>query len=115
METTGDEAAADLIQDTPARRTTSYANDKQKIQGRLRRIEGQVRGVQAMVEGDQYCVDVLTQLSAIMAATRSVGLAVLDSHIRGCVVGTCRHGHHDQQDMLDELSTAIERFVKSAS
>ena len=99
----------------PERRTTSYAADKQNIQSRLRRIEGQVRGVATMVEDDQYCVDVLTQLSAIMAATRSVGLAVLDSHIRGCVMGTCRHGHHDNQEMLDELSIAIERFVKSAA
>lgn len=96
------------------RRTTSYADERKKIHGRLRRIEGQVRAVQGMVKDDQYCVDVLTQLSAIMAATRSVGLAVLDSHIRGCVVGTCSHGHTDQQEMLDELSIAIERFVKSA-
>jgi DNA-binding FrmR family transcriptional regulator len=42
-----------------------------------------------------------------------VGLVVLDCHIRGCVVGTCRHDHHDQEEMLDELSTAIERFAKA--
>lgn len=94
-------------------RTTDYEADREKIVKRLRRIEGQVRGVQAMVERDGYCVDVLTQLSAVMAATRSVGLAVLDSHISGCVMGSCRHGHHDQQELLDELSTAIERFVKA--
>lgn len=94
-------------------RTTDYEADRDKIVKRLRRIEGQVRGVQAMVERDDYCVDVLTQLSAVMAATRSVGLAVLDSHISGCVMGSCRHGHHDQQELLDELSTAIERFVKA--
>lgn len=95
------------------RRQTSYAGEREKIVARLRRIEGQVRGIEAMVERDDYCIDVLTQLSAVMAATRSVGLVVLDSHIRGCVVGTCRHDHHDQEEMLDELSTAIERFAKA--
>ncbi len=95
-------------------RSTSYDDERDKILARLRRIEGQVRGVHGMVERDAYCMDVLTQLSAIMAATRSVGLAVLDSHISGCVMGSCRHGHHDQQELLDELSSAIERFVKAA-
>lgn len=99
---------------SPEPRSTSYDADRDKIVARLRRIEGQVRGVQGMVERDAYCVEVLTQLSAIMAATRSVGLAVLDSHIGSCVMGSCRHGHHNQQELLDELSEAIERFVKAA-
>jgi len=102
------------LESAPEARSTSYEADRDKIVTRLRRIEGQVRGVQGMVERDAYCVEVLTQLSAIMAATRSVGLAVLDSHISGCVMGSCRHGHHDQQELLDELSEAIERFVKAA-
>ena len=54
---------------------------------RLRRMEGQVRGVQRMVEEDQYCLDVLTQLSAIIAAARQTGLLVLEDHVRGCVLG----------------------------
>jgi DNA-binding FrmR family transcriptional regulator len=99
---------------TALERSTDYDGARENIVTRLRRIEGQVRGVQAMVERDDYCVDVLTQLSAIMSATRSAGLAVLDSHIGGCVMGTCRHGHQDQQELLDELWTAIERFVKAA-
>lgn len=100
---------------TPARRTTSYANDKTKILARLRRIEGQVRGVQRMVEEDQYCIDVLTQLSAIIAGARASGTLVLEDHIRGCVFGTCRHGHEDQEALVDELTEAIERFTRSAS
>ena len=96
------------------RRSTSYAHDKAKILARLRRMEGQVRGVQRMVEEDQYCVDVLTQLSAIIAAARQTGLLVLEDHIRGCVLGTCRHGHEDQEEILDELTGAIERFTRSA-
>ncbi len=98
---------------TPMKRTTSYADDKAKILNRLRRIEGQVRGVQKMVEADQYCVDVLTQLSAIISAARGTGLLVLEDHIRGCVMGTCRHGHHDQEEMLTELTQAIERLTRA--
>ena len=98
----------------PVRQTTSYAADKAKILARLRRIEGQVRGVQKMVEEDQYCVDVLTQLSAIIAAARNTGLLVLEDHIRGCVLGTCRHGHEDREEILTELTGAIERFTRTA-
>jgi CsoR family transcriptional regulator, copper-sensing transcriptional repressor len=96
------------------RRSTSYAADKEKIQLRLRRMEGQVRGVQRMVENDQYCVDVLTQISAIIAAARQVGMLVLEDHIRGCVLGTCNHDHDDQDAMVKELTQAIERFTRTA-
>ena len=99
----------------PPRQSTSYAADKDKILARLRRMEGQVRGVQKMVEQDQYCLDVLTQLSAIMAAARGVGLLVLEDHLRGCVLGTCEHGHADREDILEELTGAIERFTRTAS
>ena len=100
---------------TAERRSTSYGHDKAKILARLRRMEGQVRGVQRMVEQDQYCVDVLTQLSAVIAAARTAGLLVLEDHIRGCVLGTCGHGHDDREEMLAELTGAIERFTRSAS
>jgi len=96
------------------RRATANAGDKAKILGRLRRLEGQVRGVARMVEDDQYCVDVLTQLSAIIAGARAAGLIVLEDHIRDCVLGTCRHGHQDREEILDELTEAIERFTRSA-
>jgi DNA-binding FrmR family transcriptional regulator len=92
------------------RKSTSYAADKAKILARLRRIEGQVRGVQGMVERDQYCIDVLTQLSSIIAAARATGLLVLEDHIRGCVVGA---SPDDQEAVLDELTTAIDRFNRT--
>ena len=106
------------VADEPALPTTghehkpSYANDKAKILSRLRRIEGQVRGVERMVENDQYCVDVLTQMSSIISALRATGLLVLEDHIRGCVVGADKD---DQEAVLDELNGAIERFVRSVS
>ena len=96
------------------RTSTSYAHDKAKIMARLRRMEGQVRGVQRMVEEDQYCLDVLTQLSAIIAAARQTGLLVLEDHVRGCVLGS-DHGHDeiDREELLTELIGAIDRFGRS--
>ncbi|MGI8405253.1 MAG: metal-sensitive transcriptional regulator [Thermomicrobiales bacterium] len=97
------------------KRSTSYAKDKSAILTRLRRMEGQVRGVQKMVDEDQYCIDVLTQLSSIMAAARQTGLLVLEDHIQGCVMGTCKHGHNDSAEMLAELTEAIGRFTRAAA
>ena len=88
----------------------SYEEDKVKILKRLRRIEGQVRGVSRMVEEDKYCIDILTQISAIVASTRSVGLLLLEDHIRGCVVNA---GPDEREATLDELNRAIERFTRS--
>lgn len=67
-----------------------------------------------MVDDDAYCIDVLTQLSAVIAGVRATGLLVLEDHIRDCVLGTCRHGHANEMEMLDELNEAIERFTRSA-
>jgi DNA-binding FrmR family transcriptional regulator len=111
----GDEAIDD--DDQPAPRTsTSYAHDKAKIMARLRRMEGQVRGVQRMVEEDQYCLDVLTQLSAVIAAARQTGLLVLEDHVRGCVLGS-EHPHVQdeiaREELLTELIGAIDRFGRS--
>jgi len=88
----------------------SYEEDKTKILKRLRRIEGQVRGVSRMVEEDKYCIDILTQISAIVASTRSVGLLLLEDHIRGCVVNA---GPDEREATLEELNRAIERFTRS--
>ena len=96
--------------ESPATSPISYTHDKAKILARLRRIEGQVRGVGRMVENDQYCVDVLTQMSAIIAALRTTGLLVLEDHVRGCVMGA---GPDDREAVLDELTSAIERFTRS--
>jgi DNA-binding FrmR family transcriptional regulator len=71
-------------------------------------MEGQVRGVQRMVEEEKYCVDVLTQLSSIIAAARGIGLVLLENHIRGCVINA-----EDKEASIQELTEAIERFTKS--
>jgi DNA-binding FrmR family transcriptional regulator len=108
------EAAVSRPGATTARRTsTSYAHDKAKILARLRRMEGQVRGVQRMVEEDQYCLDVLTQLSAVIAAARQTGLLVLEDHVRGCVLGAEHADDIDREELLTELIGAIDRFGRS--
>lgn len=96
---------------TDERTSESYAADKAKLLARLRRAEGQVRGVARMIEEDKYCIDVLTQISAITASLRSVGLLVLQDHIRGCVIDA---PDDEREARLDELNLAIERFTKSA-
>jgi len=109
----GDEATSGPCQSVP-RTSTSYAHDKAKITARLRRMEGQVRGVQRMVEEDQYCLDVLTQLSAIIAAARQTGLLVLEDHVRGCVLGSEQAlSEIDREELLTELIGAIDRFGRS--
>ena len=116
MDTDTIEITTDENPEAPARRTsTSYAHDKAKILARLRRMEGQVRGVQRMVESDEYCLDILTQLSAIIAAARQTGLLVLEDHVRGCVTTAIRDGDDDGEEVLIELIGAIERFSRSVA
>jgi DNA-binding FrmR family transcriptional regulator len=114
-------AVIDVAQSEPAaiaapkRTSTSYAHDKAKILARLRRMEGQVRGVQRMVDEDEYCLDILTQLSAIIAAARQTGLLVLEDHVRGCVAGAWQEDASDEhrEEMMTELMGAIDRFGRS--
>lgn len=86
-----------------------YYEGKDDILARLRRIEGQVRGVQRMVDGDEYCIDILTQISATSNALKKVALGLLDDHIRHCVMNETEEG----KDMVAEATAAIERLVKA--
>lgn len=95
---------------TDAKKPRSYGADKARIRNRLRRLEGQVRGVQRMVDEDEYCLDILTQLSAVIAGARATGLLILEDHIRGCVIdGDPEH----REETLAELTEAIERFART--
>jgi DNA-binding FrmR family transcriptional regulator len=86
-----------------------YTATKGQLQTRLRRIEGQVRGVEKMVEDGRYCIDVLTQISAIQAALDKVALGLLDEHARHCVIG----GPDDLKgDRTDELMGAVGRLMR---
>lgn len=86
-----------------------YSMDKKDLQDRLRRIEGQVRGIQRMVDEDQYCIDVLTQLNSATAALKSVGMGLLDDHVRHCVKESIDTGRSDEK--VEELLAAVARFA----
>ena len=86
-----------------------YYGDKEDIQARLRRIEGQIRGLQKMVDNDDYCIDILTQITAASNALKKVAIGLLDEHIRHCVT----HETEDGKDMVREATMAIERLVKA--
>jgi CsoR family transcriptional regulator, copper-sensing transcriptional repressor len=89
--------------------TRGYTATKDQLQARLKRIEGQVRGVQGMVDDDRYCIDVLTQISAVQAALDKVALGLLDQHARHCVMDA----HDDLQgDRTDELMAAVGRLMR---
>jgi DNA-binding FrmR family transcriptional regulator len=83
------------------------------VQKRLRRIEGQVRGIQRMVDDDKYCIDVLTQISAVTSALQAVALELLDDHLGHCVAGALADGGEAAEEKLAEASAAIARLVKS--
>ena len=87
-----------------------YTATKDQLKDRLARIEGQVRGVARMVEEDRYCIDVLTQISAIHAALDRVALGMLDDHARHCLVGG-HGGPSDPEDQVQELMGAVGRML----
>ena len=87
-----------------------YSADKDAVLRRLARIEGQVRGIAKMVEDERYCIDVLTQITAVQKAFDAVALGLLDEHVRHCVVES---EGETREDRLDELMAAVGRLVKS--
>lgn len=93
--------------------THGYSSDKQSHINRLRRIEGQIRGLQRMVEDDKYCIDVLTQTSAVNSALRSFALSILDEHLKHCVGHAVANGGADADNKVREASEAIARLVRS--
>jgi DNA-binding FrmR family transcriptional regulator len=90
-----------------------YTQNKDDYLKRLRRIEGQVRGIARMVDEDQYCIDVLTQVSAATKALQSVALGLLEEHLGGCVVDAARAGGPDADAKVKEAADAIARLVRS--
>ena len=93
----------------PAETTRGYAASKDQLASRLDRIEGQVRGVKRMVDNDRYCIDVLTQISAVQAALDKVALGLLDDHAHRCVIGA---EGADQADKTEELMAAVGRLMR---
>jgi CsoR family transcriptional regulator, copper-sensing transcriptional repressor len=90
-----------------------YTEDKEDYLKRLRRVEGQVRGLQKMVEDDKYCIDILTQVSAVTRALQSVALGLLEDHLGHCVTQAVAEGGDAADAKVREASDAIARLVKS--
>lgn len=90
-----------------------YPNHKDDVVRRLRRIEGQVRGIQRMVEEDTYCIDVLTQISAVNAALQSCAVSLLDEHLNCCVTEAIVQGGEQARAKVDEASRAIARLIRT--
>jgi DNA-binding FrmR family transcriptional regulator len=87
-------------------------NEQRDVLNRLARIEGQVRGIARMVEDDEYCTDVLTQVSAVTTALDRVALKVLDGHVHGCVRDAMVAGDKEAEAKTRELLEAVERFAR---
>jgi DNA-binding FrmR family transcriptional regulator len=90
-----------------------YSPRKEDYAKRLRRIEGQVRGIARMIEDDKYCIDVLTQISAVNSALQSVALGLLDEHLSHCVSNAVASGGEQASEKIAEASAAIARLVRS--
>jgi CsoR family transcriptional regulator, copper-sensing transcriptional repressor len=90
-----------------------YTEDKDDYLKRLRRIEGQVRGIARMVENDDYCIDVLTQVSAATKALQAVALGLMDEHLKHCVREAVAQGGQIADDKVAEASAAVARLVRS--
>ena len=81
----------------------------QKALRRLKNIEGQVRGLQRMVEEEKYCVDILTQISAVRAALNSAGMLILRRHIETCVSEAIQSGGEERGEIIDEMMNLLAK------
>jgi len=89
--------------------TRGYTENREAVLRRLRRIEGQVRGIERMVEEDRYCIDVVTQVTAVQAALDKVALELLTDHAHHCVIGA---EESKQDERTDELMSAVRRLLR---
>ena len=94
--------------------TPGYLPQKADLLRRLARVEGQVRGIARMVDEERYCIDILTQLSAVHVALETVGLKILDDHVRHCVTRALTSGDGEEAEIkTNELLEAVQRFAKT--
>jgi CsoR family transcriptional regulator, copper-sensing transcriptional repressor len=94
------------------------SSSQKKLSSRVKRISGQVGGIQRMLEEKRYCVDILNQIAAVRSALDALGVELLTSHLETCVLGHGSGSEHksakpmSQQELLDEVKTALSRFLK---
>ena len=91
-----------------------HGYEKEPLIKRLHRIEGQVRGIERMVEDDRYCIDIITQISAVSTALESLAFKILDEHVRHCVAGALASGDSKEAGRKsEELLSAVQRFART--
>jgi DNA-binding FrmR family transcriptional regulator len=94
--------------------THGYVKDKDALIKRLHRIEGQVRGIERMVAEERYCIDILTQISAVTTALEALGLRILHDHVSSCVANALASGDPKAaEEKTQELLAAVERFTRA--
>jgi DNA-binding FrmR family transcriptional regulator len=102
-----------VTQTERVRQVYGYHGDKRSLAKRLHRVEGQVRGIEKMVEDDRYCIDILTQISAVSTALESVAYRILDDHVNHCVAHALASGNErDVETKTRELLEAVQRFAR---
>ena len=90
-----------------------YTAQRDEYMNRLRRIEGQVRGLQRLIDEDAYCIDILTQISAVNKALHSVAVGLLHGHLEHCVTEAAAKGGAEASAKVTEATAAVERLLKS--
>lgn len=100
------------MSDTAVHTHHGYISDKARYLNRLKRIEGQARGIHKMVDDEKYCIDILTQISAMTSALEAVALGLLEDHLRHCVVDAARQGSAEADEKIAEATAAIARLVR---
>lgn len=92
--------------------TYGYSHEKESYLRRLKLIEGQARGLHRMVEEDKYCIDILTQISAVQSALQAVALGLLEDHLGHCVTHAIQHGGSEAEEKIAEATAAIRRLAR---
>ncbi|MGY5766033.1 metal-sensitive transcriptional regulator [Brachybacterium sp. DNPG3] len=90
-----------------------YISDKDRYLGRMKRIEGQARGISRMIDEEQYCIDILTQISALTRALQGVATGLLDDHLTHCVLDAAKLGDEEAREKIQEATDAVRRLVRS--
>ena len=91
------------------KKTVRGEDERRALINRLRRVEGQIRGIRGMLERDAYCADILTQSAAVSAAMNGFNRALLNAHLRNCVVRDIRAG---DDSVVDELTDLLQKLMK---
>ena len=98
---------------TSTKHQHGYISDKDRYLSRMNRIEGQARGIAKMIDEEKYCIDILTQVSALTRALQGVATGLLEDHMKTCVLDAAQCGEDEAQQKIDEAMAPISRLIRS--